>query len=187
MNQETLEPEELENNTENMINENPTSENQDVDNEQVNQQEPVQVKEENKDWKDSYLRLVAEFDNYKKRTTKERIELFGSANKELMSVLLPVLDDFERAFKNASEVFQATEDYKGFKLIHHKMADLMGHKGLKAMESTIGKGFDVETMEAITNIPAPTEELKGKVIDEVERGYELNGKILRYAKVVVGE
>lgn len=187
MSKETLEHEELENQIE--LNQEVDTDQGDknIENQSDANKEPAQVKEENKDWKDSYLRLVAEFDNFKKRTTKERLELFGSANKELMSVLLPVLDDFERAFKNAGDSFKESNDFKGIQLIQQKMLDIMSQKGLKIMESSIGKEFDVETMEAITKIPAPHAELKGKVIDEVERGYELNGKILRFAKVVVGE
>lgn len=137
--------------------------------------------------KDKYLRLYADFENFRKRNAKERIELVQTANKELMQALLPVLDDFDRAFKNLGDKISGDPVLEGFKLIHHKMLDIMIHKGLKPMESASGKDFDVESMEAITKIPAPSEDLKGKVVDEVERGYMLGEKVLRYAKVVVGE
>lgn len=137
--------------------------------------------------KDQFLRLFAEFENYKRRTSKERIELFSTANQELMTVLIPIMDDFDRALKN----IEATEENKaaldGITLIKNKFEGVLKAKGLSAMESTVGKEFDVDEMEAITKIPAPTPEMAGKVIDEVEKGYRLGEKILRYAKVVVGE
>ena len=140
------------------------------------------LKREFGELKDQHLRLHAEFENYKKRTSKERIELFGTANQELMSALLPVVDDFQRALKNMEG-----EAKNGVELIFSKLENTLKNKGLKPMESTIGKSFDVDTMEAITRIPAPEDKLKGKVVDEIEQGYELGNKILRYAKVVVGE
>ncbi len=133
--------------------------------------------------KDQKLRLYADFENHRKRTAKERVELFGSANQELMSALLPVLDDFKRALGNMEG--QAAEE--GIRLIFNKFENTLKQKGLKPMESTVGKAFDVDTMEAITRIPAPTEDMKGKVIDEIEQGFELGNKIIRYARVVVGE
>jgi molecular chaperone GrpE len=136
---------------------------------------------------DKHIRLVAEFENYKRRTSKERIELFSSANKELMSALLPVLDDFERAFKNTEETDATSDVIKGFRLIYNKMQETMKQKGLKPMDDCTGEPFDMEAMEAITKIPAPDESLKGKVVDQVERGYMLGDKVIRYARVVVGE
>lgn len=133
--------------------------------------------------KDQKLRLYADFENHRKRTAKERVELFGSANQELMSALLPVLDDFKRALENV----RGSEAEDGIRLIFNKFENTLKQKGLKPMESTIGKAFDVDTMEAITRIPAPSEELKGKVVDEIEQGFELGNKIIRYARVVVGE
>lgn len=133
--------------------------------------------------KDQNLRLYAEFENYRKRTSKERVELFSTANQELMAALLPVLDDFQRALKNL-EGNQAAE---GVQLIYSKLDNTLKNKGLKRMELSNGKDFDVDTMEAITRIPAPEDKLKGKVVDEIEPGYMLGNKILRYAKVVVGE
>ncbi|GAB5557312.1 MAG: nucleotide exchange factor GrpE [Schleiferiaceae bacterium] len=137
--------------------------------------------------KDQYLRLFAEFENYKRRTSKERIELFTTANQELMSAMLPVMDDFDRAIKN----IDATEENKaaldGITLIKNKLEGVLKSKGLSPMDSTIGQEFDVDHMEAITKIPAPTPDMAGKVIDEVEKGFRLGEKILRYPKVVVGE
>jgi len=128
------------------------------------------------------LRLFADFENYKKRTAKERVELFGTANIELMSALLPVLDDFKRALKNMDG-----EALEGVKLIANKFEGILKQKGLKPMEDTTGKEFDVDTMEAVTRIPAPDKKLKGKVVDEIEQGFYLGTKIIRYARVVVGE
>ncbi len=133
--------------------------------------------------KDQNLRLYAEFENFRKRTNKERIELFSTANQELMTAMLPILDDFSRAIK-AEQDDKATE---GMRLIHHKLENTLVQKGLKPMDETIGQAFDPEKMEAITQIPAPEKKLKGKVVDELERGYLLGNKILRYAKVVVGQ
>ncbi len=136
--------------------------------------------------KDRYLRLFAEFENYKKRTTKERIELFKTANKEVIADLLPVLDDFERGIKELEKT--ATKDtIKGIKIIQNKFNDILKQKGLSAIEIKQGDNFDTDYQEAITQIPAPSPELKGKVIDIVETGYELGGKVIRYAKVVVGQ
>jgi molecular chaperone GrpE len=136
--------------------------------------------------KDKYLRLFADFDNFKKRNAKERIELIQTAGKDVIVELLPVLDDFERALKateNATDV-QAVRD--GMKLIYNKLFHNLGGKGLKAIESK-GKEFNVELHEAITEIPAPTADLAGKVVDEIEKGYYLNEKLIRFAKVVVGK
>ncbi len=134
---------------------------------------------------DKYLRLYAEFENYKRRTSAERIELFKTAGQEIMLAMIPVLDDFERALKameNANDVASVKE---GIELVSHKFKNTLMHKGLKPMES-IGQPFNADLHEAITNIPAPTEDLKDKVIDEVEKGYYLGDKVIRYAKVVVG-
>ncbi len=136
--------------------------------------------------KDRYIRLFAEFENYKKRTTKERIELFKTAGEDIMTALLPVLDDFERALKE----LQKDEDdsrYTGVKLINDKLRNTLKSKGLEPVEVEAGDDFDAETQEAITQIPAPDKKLKGKVVDVVERGYRLADKIIRYPKVVVGQ
>jgi molecular chaperone GrpE len=135
---------------------------------------------------DKYLRLYAEFDNYKRRTAKERIELFKTANADVIKSMLSVLDDFDRA-KKSMEIAKDIEAVKeGIQLIHHKLKSTLQSQGLTEMESVVGKAFDTDLHEAITNVPAPSEDLKGKVMDEVEKGYLLNEKVIRYAKVVVG-
>ena len=130
--------------------------------------------------KDKNLRLFAEFENFRKRTAKERIELFSTANKDIMTILLPILDNFERSIKanNYSE-----ED--GPVLIYKQLESELNKKGLTAMEDPIGKELDTDFHEAITNIPPPTNADKGKIIDVIEKGYLLGEKVLRYAKVVV--
>ena len=132
-----------------------------------------------------YLRLYAEFDNYKRRTSKERIELLQTAGKEVLQSLLPVLDDFERALKSMETAADTSSVKEGVSLVHSKLKGILTQKGLKEMES-IGTTFDADLHEAITNIPAPSDDMKGKVIDEVEKGYFLNDKVIRFAKVVVG-
>ena len=136
--------------------------------------------------KDKNLRLFAEFENYKKRTTKERLELYKTANESLLSDLLPVLDDFERA---TFEIEKAEDEIllKGVNLIKHKLNSVLQNKGLVPIETTIGDDFDLDLHEAITQVPAPTEDLKGKIIDIVETGYLLNDKVIRYTKVIVGK
>lgn len=143
------------------------------------------IKKELGELKDQNLRLYAEFENFRKRTSRERMELYSTANRELMEALLPVLDDFKRALKAGDD--DSATGSEGTKLIYSKLENTLKNKGLKTMEDSTGKEFDVDTMEAITRIPAPEDKLKGKVVDEVERGYLLGEKILRYAKVVVGE
>ena len=134
---------------------------------------------------DKFLRLYAEFDNYKRRTMKERSELLQTAGKEIILSFLPIIDDFERAMK-ASETASFEAYKEGVQLIHNKFNGLLTAKGLKPVES-IGQPFNVDLHEAITNIPAPTEAQKGVVIDETEKGYTLNGHVIRFAKVIVGE
>ena len=134
---------------------------------------------------DKYLRLFAEFDNFRRRTRLEREEARKTEGKDVITALLPVLDDFERALKateNATEVAPVRE---GVMLIQNKLKNTLTQKGLVPMES-IGNAFDADIHEAITNIPAPTDDLKGKVIDEMEKGYYLNDKVIRFAKVIVG-
>lgn len=132
-----------------------------------------------------YVRLYAEFDNYKRRTSKERMELIQSAGKEVISNLLTVMDDFDRALKMMESATEVSTVSEGVQLISQKFKKILQQQGLKEME-TIGQPFDADFHEAITNIPAPSDEMKGKVIDELEKGYFLNDKVLRYAKVVVG-
>jgi len=137
--------------------------------------------------KDKYLRLFAEFENYKKRTSKERIDLFKTANQEVMTALLPILDDFERALTHIEDDKEAEELRKGVLLIYQKLVKTLEQKGLAIIEVNAGDAFDSDTHEAITQIPAPSEDLKGKIIDCVEKGYKLGDKIIRHPKVVVGQ
>ncbi len=137
--------------------------------------------------KDKYLRLFAEFENYKKRTSKERVELFKTANQEVMTVLLPILDDFERALTHIEDDKEAEELRKGVLLIYQKLIKTLEQKGLSVIEVTKGDNFDAEVHQAITQIPAPSDDLKGKIIDCVEKGYKLGDKIIRHPKVVVAQ
>jgi molecular chaperone GrpE len=136
--------------------------------------------------KDKYLRLMAEFDNYKRRTAKERMELIQTAGKDVIVSLLDVLDDCDRAEKQLNTSDDIALQKEGIQLVFNKIRSTMQAKGLSPMES-IGKDFDAEFHEAITEVPVPDEKLKGKVIDEVTKGYALNEKIIRFAKVVVGK
>lgn len=161
---------------------------------ETNQQETQEVNVEEQlkveliQEKDKFLRLFAEFENYKKRTARERIELFKTANEELMTVLLPVLDDFDRALneiKKASD--EDKEILKGVELINNKLRNSLAQKGLSVIDVNAGDVFDVELHEAITQIPAPNDDLKGKIIDVLEQGYKLGEKVIRYPKVVIGQ
>jgi molecular chaperone GrpE len=135
--------------------------------------------------KDKYLRLYSEFDNYRKRSIREKSELIKTAGEDFFKAILPVIDDFERAIKAADKTGEVNTISEGVQLIYSKLKSTLKQKGLEEMEAA-GKSFDADIMEAITSIPAPTEELKGKVVDEIEKGYSLNGKVIRYAKVVIG-
>lgn len=136
---------------------------------------------------DKYARLFAEFDNYKKRTSKERVELIQSASKDVLNKLLPVLDDLDRAL-TAMQTAQEIESVKqGIDLVNQKFRKTLSQEGLKEMEDLIGKPFDPEFQEAITAIPSPSPDWKNKVIDVVEKGYFLNDKVVRFAKVVIGQ
>ena len=136
--------------------------------------------------KDKYLRLFAEFENYKRRTSKERIELFKTAGQEVMQSVLPVLDDFDRASKEISKS-KDKDAVKGVELIHTKLRDTLKAKGLEEMAVKIGDTFDGDLHEAITQVPAPGDKMKGKIIDILEKGYTLGEKIIRYPKVVTGK
>ena len=149
--------------------------------------DPMQVlQQEVADWKDKYTRLYAEFDNFRKRNAKERLDLMKSAGKDIIQDMLPLIDDFERAEKANAESEDIKAIKEGYALIQAKLIRTLEAKGLKPMDS-MGKSFDVEYHEAITNIPAPSKKEVGKVLDVVEKGYFLNDNILRYAKVVVGQ
>jgi molecular chaperone GrpE len=134
---------------------------------------------------DKYLRLYSEFDNFRKRTVKEKGEIIKTAGEDVFKTILPLIDDFERAIRANEGATDVNAVSEGFQLIYHKFKNSLKQKGLEEMES-IGKTFDADVMEAITSIPAPSEDLKGKVVDEVEKGYSLHGKVIRYAKVVTG-
>lgn len=135
--------------------------------------------------KDKFLRLFAEFENYKKRTSKERIDLFRTAGQEVITSLLPVMDDFERALKELSKTSEK-DLFKGVELIHNKFNETLKSKGLQEIKAKQGDSFDAEIHDAITQIPAPSKKLKGKIIDVVEKGYRLGDKVIRHPKVVVG-
>ena len=137
------------------------------------------------DLKDKYLRQAAEFENYKRRTTKERMDLYKTANQELMVALLPVLDDFERARAATRDTADADAVRESIEIIHGKLSKTLQQKGLTLMETQ--GAFDPELHEAITQIPAPSEELVGKIVDTVEQGYYLGDKVIRHAKVVLGQ
>jgi molecular chaperone GrpE len=135
--------------------------------------------------KDRYLRLFAEFENYKRRTGKERIEFFKTASEDVMMSLLPVLDDFDRAL---NEIDKSDDtNLKGIRLISSKLNETLKQKGLEAIETKPGDVFNADIHEAITQIPAPSKKLKGKIIDVIEKGYTLGEKIIRYPKVVIGQ
>lgn len=155
-------------------------------NEPVSENETEKLKGELAEQKDKYLRLMAEFENFKRRTSKERLELMQTAGKEVIVSLLDVLDDCDRAEKQIQRTEDVAQIKEGIQLVFNKLKTTLQAKGLKAMES-IQTEFDVEKHEAITEVPVPDEALKGKVIDEVQRGYFLNDKIIRFAKVVVGK
>lgn len=138
------------------------------------------------DLNDKYLRLFSDFDNYRKRTGKERLELLNTASEEVIISLLPVVDDFERALAAIEKNGASGPDMDGIKLIYNKLINTLSKKGLTPMNCK-EQAFDTDFHEALTIIPAPTEELKGKVIDEIEKGYLLNGKVIRFARVVVGQ
>ena len=144
-----------------------------------------QLQEELKKEKDKFLRLFAEFENYKRRTSKERIDLYKTANQEVLLAILPVLDDFDRAIieikKSEDEVL-----LKGVELIHDKLKSILFSKGLEEVTLKAGDLFDADFAEAITQIPAPSPNLKGKIVDVLEKGYKLGDKIIRFPKVVIG-
>ncbi len=176
-------------------------ENQDINEESINQQEETNGQHEAApqdnvtakpspeellaEEKDRYIRLYAEFENYKKRTSKEKMEFFQYANQDMMVSMLGVLDDFERALKEIAKNGNPA-DLQGVELIYNKFKSKLTEKGLKPVEVNAGDSFNVDFHEAITQIPAPTEELKGKIVDVIETGYTLGDKVIRFAKVVTG-
>ena len=145
----------------------------------------LKLEEELAKEKDKFLRLFAEFENYKKRTSKERMDLFKTAGQEVMMALLPILDDFDRALKELSKSGDK-EMFKGIELIQIKFREALKSKGLEEIKTKEGASFDPEVHDAITQIPAPNKKLKGKIVDVIEKGYSLGDKIIRHPKVVVG-
>ena len=179
MSQESTENIEKEN-----INEENVSENQGIPTPELTVEE--QLKEELSNEKDKFLRLFAEFENYKRRTSKERIDLFKTANQEVLQAMLPVLDDFDRAWAQVSK----SDDQAlvtGVQLIHDKMRSTLFSKGLEEVEVKAGDVFNADFAEAITQIPAPNDKMKGKIVDVIEKGYKLGDKIIRFPKVVIGQ
>lgn len=136
--------------------------------------------------KDKFLRLFAEFENYKRRTSKERIELFSTASQDVIQALLPVLDDFDRAMVELSK-HEESELSKGVELIKNKLNNTLQQKGLSLVKVNKGDDFNADNHEAVTQIPAPTDDLKGKIIDVIEQGYKLGEKVIRFPKVVIGQ
>jgi len=180
-------------NTENTQDENVNAESQEAAAEEAKVEEQTVDAEEVNPWEqkfnemnDKYLRLYSEFENFRKRTAKERIELISSAGGGVIKSVLPVIDDFDRAIKANSESEDKVALKEGFELIRQKMIHILTQEGLKPMDA-VNTVFDTDLHEAITQIPAPSEDMKGKVVDVVEKGYYLNEKVLRFAKVVIGQ
>jgi len=185
---------------ENQLNNSEENSEQDADNEEVEKKskkksggktaklakEIEELKMQVDEQKDKHLRLLAEFENFKKRTIREKLDIMNSAAQDTMTALLPVLDDFDRAKKVAEDEGSEEHFSEGVNLVYQKLYGVLTQKGLKPMETT-NNDFDPELHEAITDIPAPTPEMKGKVIDTIDKGYFLNDKIIRHAKVVVGK
>ena len=147
--------------------------------------EELSLEEQLTQQKDQYIRLYAEFENYKRRTQKEKLDFAQYANRNMMTSMLAILDDFERALKEISKSGDS-ENLKGVELIYNKFKNTLIEKGLKSVEVKAGDDFNVDLHEAITQIPAPSDELKGKIVDVVETGYQLHDKVIRFAKVVIG-
>jgi molecular chaperone GrpE len=144
------------------------------------------LEEEILELKNKYLRLYSDFENYRKRTSKERLDLITNASEDVLKDLIPVVDDFERSLKASESETDSAKVREGNLLIFQKLVRILTSKGLMPMEDLVGKSFDADTQEAITQIPAPSEKLKGKVVDVVEKGYKLGDKVVRFAKVVTG-
>lgn len=171
-----------------------SKESEEIRDQDINEQETQelsveeQLRNEFAQEKDKFLRLFAEFENYKKRTVRERIELFKTANEDLMTVLLPILDDFDRALNEIKKAEDEDDELlKGVELINNKLRNSLAQKGLSVINVKVGDDFNVELHEAITQIPAPSDDLKGKIIDVLEQGYKLGEKVIRYPRVVIGQ
>ena len=153
-----------------------------IENVDANQELEIKLK----DQEDKFLRLYADFENYRRRASQEKLEYLSSANKEMIVAMLPILDDFERAIKNNEQVTDASVLKEGFSLIANKLNQILESKGLKPIDS-MHQPFDYDLHEAIANVPVEDANLKGKVIDQVEKGYFLNDKVIRFSKVAVGQ
>ena len=169
-----------------------TKEEVSIEEQEVKQEKEVEAKkeltveEQVAQERDKFLRLFAEFENYKKRTSRERIELYKTASQELMTALLPILDDFDRGLNEIKKT-KDKELLKGMELINTKLNTTLSQKGLDIVEAKAGDVFDAEIHEAITQIPAPSKNLKGKIVDVLEKGYKLGDKVIRFPKVVIGQ
>lgn len=176
--------EEINSDMENTVNPGETAEEQSLPDATIEEKDPVsKLEAELTESKDKYLRLYSEFENYKRRVSRDRIEQSKMAGSEIFLAILPIIDDMERALKAVD--MKANPDLEGFKLIFSKLKSNTEARGLKAMDA-VGKPFDADLHDAIANVPAPSEKDKGKVLEEVEKGYYLNDKVIRHAKVVVG-
>lgn len=171
-------------NNEQNLSEEEVKPNTDTKSENTSVSEEEKLKNQVAELNDKYLRLYSEFDNYRKRTIKEKSDLIKTASEDVLKSVLPVIDDFERAIKANENITDATPIKEGISLIYNKLKSSVISKGLTSFDS-IGQEFNADTMEAITHIPATEEGQKGKVIDEIEKGYKLGDKVIRYAKVVV--
>jgi len=174
---------------ENLLEEIETTSEQEIEDEESDNLADLLEKEkqQSQEYKDSYVRLMAEFDNYRKRTLREKSDLLKSAGETILTALLPIIDDFERALDvmKTSEDIQANRE--GTQLIYEKLLSFLSSQGVSAIDAAVGRDFNTEYDEAITTIPTEKEDLKGKVVDCVQKGYTLNDKVIRFAKVVVGE
>ena len=150
------------------------------------EEEAVALKKELSELHDKYLRLAAEYDNYRKRTLREKMDLIQNAGESLLMDILPVVDDFERGIEVASNAEDMDAVRTGMDLIYNKLKDFLANHGLKEIKA-MNEPFDTDWHEAVTNIPAPSDDMKGKVIDVIQKGYTLNNKVMRYSKVVIGE
>lgn len=171
---------------ENLSDEGVMADNENAADEESEEEEIEKLSAEVQEAKDKYLRLYSEFENFRRRTAKERLELIKSANEDLMSALLPVMDDFERGKKALEESEDHKTSKEGFDLIYNKFGNILKQKGLKPMEDKIGSEFNTEYHEAISQMPVEKKKMKGKIIDVVEKGYYLDEKVIRFAKVVIG-
>lgn len=168
------------------VNETGTNLEENIAEEESSESREIQLEKEVAELKEKYLRLYSDFENYRKRTAKERMDLISTASEDVLRDLIPVVDDFERAFKAHESEEDGKKVLDGNQIVFQKFVKILGSKGLKPMQDLVGKPLDADTQEAITQIPSPTEELKGKVVDVVEKGYTLGDKVVRFAKVVTG-